>query len=293
MDLPPTRLGGASLGHRRVATNGIELHVVTAGPEDGPMVLLLHGFPEAWFGWERQIGPLAARGKLVVVPDLRGYNTSDKPPRVRDYAVDVLTADVLGLLDAFGRRTATIVCHDWGGVLGWRLAIEHPERVERFCAMNIAHPSVLLRASLTRPRQLARMWYVLALNLPSLPERTLARDRCDRLVRLMYANTVHKPFTADEIARYREAWEQPGALWSTLAWYRAALRHPRPLRSQRVTVPALIVWGRHDRAMGFELVAPSVALCDDAELVVIDDAAHFVQHDAPDRVNAALAAFIG
>lgn len=279
------------LTHRDVLTNGICLHTVTAGPEDGPMVLLLHGFPEAWFGWRRQIPALVERGFFVVAPDQRGYNTSDKPPRTRDYRMDRIVADALGLLDAFDRPKANVVGHDWGGMVAWWLALDHPERVERLCAMNLPHPRVLAR-SLLGVRQPLRFWYALAMQVPGLPERALSGGDHERLVRALYAHSARKPFTPEEVEEYRDSWRQPGAIRATVSWYRAALRHPALPKNDRVTVPTLIVWGKQDKALGYELVAPSRARCDRAEVLTIDDAAHFVQHDAPERVNAALLAFL-
>lgn len=277
------------LVHRDVKTGGVRLHVVTAGPAEGPMVLLLHGFPEAWFGWRRQMGLLAARGYFVVAPDQRGYNTSDKPNPIRDYAVDRLTEDALGLATAFGRHKLSVVGHDWGGVVAWWLGLDHADRVERMCVMNMPHPKVLARS--LRTRQLARFWYVALFQIPGLAEGLLPRNDFRRLSRAMTENTVHQPFSDRDLAEYRNAWAQPGALPAMLAWYRAAVRYPRRPVHDRVTVPTLMVWGAQDTALGAELVEPSLAQCDQARLVRIEDAGHFVQHDAIDRVNEALAGF--
>lgn len=277
---------------RVLSTNGIALHAKIAGPEDGPLVLMLHGFPECADAWHRQVGPLAERGYLVVAPDQRGYGRSEKPPRTASYRQDVLAADAVGLIDAMGRDKAHVICHDWGGAVGWWLALDHPERVASFCVMNMPHPSVFARALRTRA-QLQRSWYIFALQLPLFPEWRLTRDDFGVLIRVMYANTVHKPFTPEEIATYKDAWRQPGAIKAMIAWYRAAVRYPALRPKNRTTpVPTLMIWGKQDRALGFELVAPSIARCDDAKLVVIEDAGHFVQHDAAERVNEALADFL-
>lgn len=279
------------LGHRTVTTNGLRLHVVTAGPEDGPMVLMLHGFPEGWTAWHRQIGALADRGYFVVVPDQRGYGTSDKPPWVRDYRMTEIVADALGLLDAFGRAQADLVTHDWGGMVGWWLATDHPERFRSFCVMNVAHPRVFARALLT-PSQLVRSWYVFTMQLPWFPEWLLTRNDHARLVRAMVESCVHPVITADDIAQYQACWREPGCVRGMVAWYRALIRHPEFPRDRKITIPTQIVWGRQDHALGFEMVAPSAAWCEHVEVTVIDDAGHFVQHDAADRVNAVLAGFL-
>ena len=115
----------------RIATNGIHLHVAEAGPHGGPLVVLLHGFPEFWYSWRNQIVPLAERGFHVVAPDQRGYNLSDKPPGIGSYDLDQLVADVVGLADHFRHQTFAVVGHDWGASVGWWLAGRHANRVRR------------------------------------------------------------------------------------------------------------------------------------------------------------------
>jgi pimeloyl-ACP methyl ester carboxylesterase len=227
-----------------------------------------------------------------VVPDQRGYGTSDKPARVRDYVVTELVADALGLVDAFGRDEVDLVCHDWGAMLGWWIAIDHPERLRSFCVMNLPHPRVFARALLTNPVQTARSWYTFAMQIPGIPDWLLRRDHAARLDEAIRANCNHPVLTEQDFAIYRESWLQPGSIPAMLAWYRAMYRHPRLPSSRRVTVPTQVIWGKLDSALGFELVAPSVERCDDVRLTVFDDAAHFVQHDAAERVNDVLLRFL-
>lgn len=284
--------GPLRLEHHDVALDQVRLHVVTAGPEDGVPVLLLHGFPEYWGGWRRQIDALVGAGHRVIVPDQRGYNLSDKPTRLSDYRRRVLAADVVGLIDWAGVERIALVGHDWGGAVAWFVAQHHPQRVERLIVLNMPHLGVMRRALLGR--QLARSWYVFAFQLPWLAERALGRDGFAQLERAMFANSTAQPFTDDELADYRRAWGQPGALRGMLAWYRAAVRYPLEApASDRVTRPTLLIWGRQDQALGFELATASLVRCDQARLVVVDEAAHFVQHDAPERVNAEILAFLG
>jgi pimeloyl-ACP methyl ester carboxylesterase len=273
----------------RVATNGITLTVHTAGPLDGPMVLLLHGFPECAHGWSRQVPALAEAGYFCVVPEQRGYADSDRPPRVRDYRLEHLCADALGVADHFGRARFHVVSHDWGGVVGWSLALDHAPRVASFTALNIPHPGVMLR-HLATPGQLRKSWYIFAFQLPWLAERLLT---VDRLTRLMFANTVTKPFTEDDLAAYRAAWTAPGAIGSMVAWYRAIVRRPRLPRNDRVTRPAMVVFGQRDLALDWRMAPSSVDRCDAGELHLLPDAAHFVQHDAPAEVNRLLLDFLG
>jgi pimeloyl-ACP methyl ester carboxylesterase len=276
---------------RFVETNGVTLHVVEAGPRDGPPVVLLHGFPEFWYGWRSQLPALAAAGLRLIVPDQRGYNTSAKPPGIAAYAVERLAADVLGLLDEADERRALIVGHDWGALVGWWLALVHPDRVERLAVLNVPHPAVMRRQLATNPRQVLRSWYVLFFQLPGLPEALLRRGGYAMLARAVRGGRRGSCTDAD-LARYREAWAQPGALRAMVDWYRAArLTAARPLSLRRVRVPTLLLWGARDRFLGRELAAPSAALCDDVALHFYEQATHWLQHDEAGSVNDRLIAF--
>lgn len=276
-------------GPRRVRTNGIELAVWTAGPEEGPAVVLLHGFPECAHGWARQVPALARAGFRCVVPDLRGYGASDRPLRVRDYAVDVLVADVLGLMDAEGRRRFHVVAHDWGGILGWHLALDHADRVASFAALNIPHPEVMWRKVWSSPAQARRSWYILAFQVPGLAERLLTPDR---LTRALLSSAGDRPFTPEDLAVYRGAWTRPGAVRAMVSWYRAALRHRRRPRGARVARPTRIVWGQADTALGWEMATESAARCDDVTLHLLPGVGHFVQHNAAAEVTRLLLEFL-
>ena len=133
------------LRHREVVTNGVCLHLAEAGPADGPALLLLHGFPEGWFSWRRQLGPLAAAGFRVLAPDLRGYNLSDAPRGLSSYRLDVLAADVVGLMDALGLGRVALVGHDWGGAVAWWVALTQPGRLHGLAVLNVPHPAVMRR----------------------------------------------------------------------------------------------------------------------------------------------------
>ncbi len=281
------------LEHALVDVGAVTLHVVRAGPIDGPPVVLLHGFPELWYGWRRQIPALVRAGHRVLVPDQRGYNSSAKPTAVRDYRIDLLVDDVLGLLDAHGLQRAAVVGHDWGAAVAWRLAARAPARVERLAILNVPHPSVLLRALWTNPRQLMRSWYMLFFQLPWLPEWLLGRRRAGVLVGMMKGSSKEGSFSREDLEVYRQAWTQPGAIRAMLAWYRAMIRHPAPRIPGLIRAPTAVLWGRLDSALGADLVQPSLAHCANAELHWFDQATHWVQHDAAAEVNERLLTFLG
>ena len=275
-----------------VDTNGISLHTRQAGPEDGPLVVLLHGFPEFWYGWHRQIKPLADAGYRVIVPDQRGYNRSDKPDGVDSYHIETLAADVVGLLDAADRETAAVAGHDWGAAVAWWLALSYPERIESLTAVNVPHPTVMettLRNSLS---QLRKSWYMFAFQLPALPEAISTANNCRVLRRGLTNSSRPGTFSATDLERYRAAWQQPDALTAMINWYRAMGRYrPQPPR-QQVSVPTLVMWGQQDDFLASTMADESLDYCDDAELVSFPSATHWVLHEEPEETADALLAHL-
>src|SRR3954449_1000829 len=187
------------------------LHYVEAG--DGPLVVLLHGFPEFWFGWRRQIAPLVAAGFRVVAPDTRGYNLSSKPEGFEAYAVDLLADDIRGLIGERGAESALLVGHDWGGSVAWTVAMNQPEVVERLAILNAAHPR-RLNEGLKHPRQLLRSWYFFFFQFPKWPEHH-ARARNWRFFK-RFLRDARPRYTDEELERYVEAWSQPGTTTATV-----------------------------------------------------------------------------
>ncbi len=159
------------LRERYIETNGIKLHVMESGPSDGPMVLFLHGFPEFWYAWRKQIGYFADRGYLVVAPDQRGYNVSDKPAGVAAYKIDELAKDIIGLVDAYGRKQILLVGHDWGASVSWWVALKYPDRVRKLAILNVPHPKVMARNLFTNQRQMEKSWYIFYFQLPGAVEK--------------------------------------------------------------------------------------------------------------------------
>lgn len=282
------------LRSRTVAANGIHLHVVTAGPETGPLVLLLHGFPEFWYGWRRQIPALAAAGYHVWAPDQRGYNRSDKPAGIAAYGIETLAADVVALIEASGHDRVYLVGHDWGAAVAWWVAGTHPERLHKLAILNVPHPAVMQRTVWRNPRQLRKSWYIFFFQLPWLPEWSLRRRDFTNLIRALKGSSRPGTFGPAELAVYRQAWAQPGALTAMLNWYRAAARQQRRMkRLGRIRVPTLMIWGVRDIALDRSLAEPSIALCDDGRLVFREEATHWVQHEEPETVNRLLLDFFG
>jgi pimeloyl-ACP methyl ester carboxylesterase len=286
---PPFDLDGVTAARVvvRPGPAGVTLSVLEAGPPAGPLVLLLHGFPELSFAWRHQIPALVAAGFFVVAPDQRGYGTSDKPAGLRAYHLDELAADVVALIDHYGRSDAAVVGHDWGAAVAWWTALLHPARVNHLVAMNVPHPTVFEHTLRTSLQQLKNSWYMLFFQLPFFPERAIRNGGAGILQRTSNPGS----FDDDDLPVYRAAWRIDGAARGMLAWYRAMRFRPRP-PSPRVKAKTLVIWGKRDHALDFHMAQPSVDLCDDGQLLMIEHATHWVQHDAPARVNAALVAFL-
>lgn len=284
---------GVPAESRYVEANGLRFHVVVAGPVDGPLAVLLHGFPECWYSWHHQIAPLVRAGYRVVVPDQRGYNLSDKPSGVPSYAIDRLAADVRGLVHAFGCQRALVVGHDWGGVVAWRLGMDYPELVERLVVMNAPHPAAFARELRSGWSQRLRSWYAGFFQLPWLPEMlfTLSPPASARL--FFRRTAVRKDAFSDaDLAVMASAMAQPGAMRSMIHWYRAALRHRTPPERLSIASSTLLIWAEDDVALGKPLTYGLEEWVADLSIRYIPGCGHWVQNEAPDQVNRLLLDFI-
>jgi pimeloyl-ACP methyl ester carboxylesterase len=282
-----------SVEHHQIQTNGTRLHVVQTGPATGPLVLLLHGFPEFWYGWRHQLPSLAAAGYRVWAPDLRGYNASEKPPGVAAYRLEALAADVIGLIDAAGEEQACLVGHDWGGVIAWWIAIHAPHRLQRMVVINAPHGAAMRQQLRRHPAQWLRSAYIGWFQLPRIPELVTRLGRGRLLVWALQRSSRPGTFTPTDLESYREAWSQPQALRAMLNWYRALMRMPpRRPTSRPVTVPTLLLWGANDIFLGREMARASIEQCQQGQLVMFEEATHWVHHEHPVRVNALLETFL-
>lgn len=280
-----------TLTHRFIEANCQTFHVAMAGPDDGPLIMLLHGFPECWYAWRHQVDALVEAGWCVAMPDQRGYGTSSKPPSIADYQIDILARDVVALANTLGRRKFCLVGHDWGGIVAWQVAATFPEHVERLAILNAPRLGAFGRFAWLHPTQLFKSAYVGFFQIPDLPEATLAAGNFYVLKQALRSSSRAGTFSSAELAIYQKSWAEPRALRSMLNWYRALPSDTA--KSSRTVMPTLVLWGDRDTALDARLAEASFEFCGEGEVIHIAGATHWLHHEEAELVNAELVRFCG
>ena len=279
--------------HASCQVNGITLHYVKAGK--GPLLILLHGFPQYWYTWRHQI-PALAEHFTVVAPDLRGYGESEKPAKIEDYASKTIAKDISGLIRELGFEKAHIVGHDWGGGVAWKLAQLEPERVDHLAVLNCPHPYIFAKALKSNFAQMRKSWYVFMFQLPYLPEWMFKRGGRPFVAKLFRGSAVKKEtFTDEDINNYYKALKIPGVLTAAFNYYRAAFRHRPPSEElkKQIAAPTLLIWGEEDRALGKELTLGMDSLFSGPfKIAYLPACSHWVNEEKPEKVNALLLDFL-
>jgi epoxide hydrolase 4 len=285
------------------ARQNVKVNVASAGPVGGRPVLLLHGFPETWWSWRHQIGPLASAGFRVLAADLRGSGKSD----VRGpYDLATLADDAAALIRLrHGDRPTDVVGHDWGGATAWTLARRHPQLVRKLIILNSCLPERAIDAMSVRPspRQILRSWYILLLQIPWLPELLLAR-RGAAMVRSIIRSGAGGPraLTDEEMQPFCDAALREGGARGMLGPYRHVLRRalrdllrsgdPFPERGA-IACPTLLLWGDNDPAQGFDQLVPgSHGVVPGLRVIRLPRCGHFPHSEAPDTVNPQIIDFL-
>ncbi len=281
----------SSLKHDRIVSNGVRLHYVTQG--EGPLILMLHGFPEFWYSWRYQI-PEFAKDYRVVALDLRGYNDSEKPQKRGAYAMAELIKDVEGVIKGLGYDRCILVGHDWGGDIAWSFAYAHPEMLEKLIVMNFPHPVKFAEALRSNPQQMLRSWYILFFQLPLLPEFLFQVDNYRAIASSFIDSAIDKTaFTPEDLAAYKNAAAKPGAITAMLNYYRNIFPGILNQREWDVLgVPTLMIWGENDRFLGKELTYDTQAYVKDFQLRYIPNCSHWVQQEQPNLVNQYMRDFL-
>lgn len=276
--------------HDFITPNGVKLHYVTQG--EGPLMLMLHGFPEFWYSWRKQI-PEFAKDFKVVALDLRGYNDSDKPEGMSAYVMAEFIKDVEGVIRGLGYDRCTLVGHDWGGAIAWNFAYAHPEMLERLIVLNLPHPAKFAEG-LRTPQQLLRSWYIFLFQIPALPELLVQLDDY-RILELAFKGMAINPmaFTSADVEAYKNALAKPGALTATINYYRNVWQQGLTSRSWGILdVPTLMIWGEADMALGKELTYGTESYVPDLRIRYISNCSHWVQQEQPELVNQYIREFL-
>jgi pimeloyl-ACP methyl ester carboxylesterase len=286
--------------HDYADVNGVRLHYASAG--NGKLILFVHGFPEFWYAWRRQLREFG-RDHLAVAPDTRGYNLSSKPEGTDPYRIKHLVADLRALASHLGHQKFVLVAHDWGAATAWAFAIAHPESIDKLVIINGPHPGIFLHNLANHRGQQEASQYMRFFQEVDAGEK-LSRDDFAMLEKFALGlGSAQNPFNDEDRKIYREAWSQPGALEAALNYYRASRAVP-PLpgghmenasfdpEALKVKVPTLVIWGERDTALlpcnldGLESYVP------DLTLRRVPDASHWIVHERPDEVNQYIREFV-
>ncbi len=283
-------MSASDLHYEFVRAGELRFEVACAGNPASPrLALLLHGFPEHAISWRHQLPFLAERGYRVWAPNQRGYGNSARPTGVAAYRIEQLVEDVARLIDASGAREVMLAGHDWGAMVAWQFAIRRARPLARLVICNVPHPERFREEVRTNKVQRKRSRYVAFFQLPWLPEYLLTRKDAAAVGKAFVGMAIDKSrFPDDVLAVYRRAAREPGAMTAMLNWYRAAWRarsEAGPPAHAKIEVPTLMVWGEEDSALGKELAAGTERYVSDLTLRYLPGVSHWVQQEAPERVN--------
>ena len=277
---------------RTIEANGLTFAIDECGSGDS-VALCLHGFPESRFSWRHQLPMLAEQGWHAVAPDLRGYGGTTRPKARADYHIDNLVADAAALFDALGAKRRLLIAHDWGALIAWVFALRQARALDGLVILNVPHPKVFTYAMRNGWAQRRKSWYVAFFQLPWLPEAMLSARHAEGVGRAFTDMAIDKSaFPPEVVAHYRDNASRPGALTAMINYYRANVRAIAAEPSPRIGVPTLMLWGEEDTALGLELTRGYGPLVTDFELVRFPGVSHWVQQEAPQQVNAALATWL-
>lgn len=296
-EIVPAAVRDPRIRTETVTANGLQFEVDVCGDGDR-LALCLHGFPEHSFSWRYQLPLLAELGYRAWAPNLRGYGNTTRPPGLEAYSIETLLQDVAALIDASGCREVVLIAHDWGAVIAWFFAIRRVRPLSRLVICNVPHPVPAQRALGSGFAQLKKSWYIFFFQIPGLPEWLLGRNEAAGVGESIRRSAADRSRFGDEVVEvYRRNAAQPGALTAMINYYRALVRgggarRQRELGYPVIDVPTLMLWGEDDVALTKETTYGTEEYVRDLTLRYLPRVSHWVQQDAPDEVNAMLAAFL-
>ncbi|MEN8184430.1 MAG: alpha/beta hydrolase, partial [Myxococcota bacterium] len=280
---------GVELETSRVTLGEVELFVVAAGPADGPLVVLLHGYPEFWYAWRGPLAQLAAAGFRAVAPDQRGYDQSDKPGDVESYRIDRLSGDVAALIAVLGHESAFVVGHDWGGGVAWDVALRHPERVRKLAVIDTPHPNVDFGAGGDEDQI---DWFRTFFQLSWLPERVARLGNWELVAGALRDTSIPGTFSEETLDLYRSAWDRDDSMAHMIDWYRAGFRYEAPDPPDwTLRLPVMVVVAPGDVFIPGDLTRASMPFLEDGRLVELEEGTHWVIQERPDEISRLLIEF--
>jgi len=283
--------------------NGIRLHYVSVG--QGKLIMFVHGFPEFWYGWEKQLVEFG-RDYQAVAPDMRGFNLSSKPAEIEKYHVNDLIEDMRALAQLLGHEKFIMVAHDWGGAVAWSAALRQPEMLEKLVIINSPHPALFARELLNNPDQQKASQYMLMLRSVEA-ERVLSENNFAALMDVLVQFGSKWEMSEKNRSKYIDAWSQPGALTGSLNYYRVSPLYPPTSKNDEdqinsilnlpkemfaVKVPTLVIWGEQDQALLTGNLDGLEEYIEDLTVKRIPDGTHWVIHEQPELVNSLIREFI-
>ncbi|MFW9835751.1 MAG: alpha/beta fold hydrolase [Candidatus Thorarchaeota archaeon] len=265
-----------------IETNGIKLHTIIVG--SGEPLILLHGFPEFWFCWSKVI-PLLKDDFKLIIPDMRGYNLSDKPKGIENYTVELLVDDIKGLSEELGLEKFSLIGHDWGGAVAWIFAEKYPELLNKLVILNSPHPKIFSRNLRTDKEQQKASFYIFEFYKPD-GEKFIIENDYEQLKKFVFTSS----FSELDRKKYIEAWSQPGAIEGGVNYYRANQSFKK--WTGFIEVPTLVLWGIKDKFLTPQLLDGLTEYVKDIQIEKNEEASHWITHDAPDFVSSKIRKFI-
>jgi pimeloyl-ACP methyl ester carboxylesterase len=275
-----------SIEHLEIPIGDLTFTARAAGPADGRLVVLLHGFPETAQSWDRQLAALGDAGYRALAPDQRGYSRRARPEGTESYKMDHLVADVLGMVDWLGGHRFDLVGHDWGGAVAWRVGGRFPERLRTLTVLSTPHPAAFTTAIGEGDDQAARSSYMLFFRQEGSEDLMLADDATG--LRNLFGASGLTATDPDAVERYVAWLSEPGALKAALNWYRAVDLGDVTSMGE-ITTPTMYVWSTDDAALGSRAaIATAEHVPGEYRFEVLDGVSHWIAEQAPDQLNALL-----
>lgn len=272
---------------RYIEVNNITLHTMIAG--SGEPLVMLHGFPDFWYGWKNIIEKLMGDYKCIV-PDMRGYNLSDKPDQEEEYKLEILVEDVKQLSEIFNLEKFTLIGHDWGGTVAWAFAETYPELLKKLIILNSPHYKTFRDKIKTNKKQRKSSGYIFQMLKPG-GEEAFSRNDYQLLKYTVFGTTTNEnALNEEDKQKYIEAWSQPGALLGGVNYYRANRRFDD--WTGIIKVPTLILFGMKDRFIRPTVLEGIEEYVGNLKIVRIENASHWIMHDAPEAVINNIREFI-